>query len=57
MVLFYHVGALESLKQVKKDMTEIKKGMECGMGFDDSFEFQEGDLIQSIVTKEIPRSL
>ncbi|CAG8564329.1 6930_t:CDS:10 [Paraglomus brasilianum] len=50
-------GALESLKQVKKDMTEVKKGMECGMGFDCSFEFQEGDLIQSIVTKEISRSL
>jgi len=39
-------GMLTSLKNVKKDVTEMRKGNECGMGFTDWSEFQVGDQIQ-----------
>ncbi|KAI9707660.1 MAG: hypothetical protein M1836_000621 [Candelina mexicana] len=39
-------GTLASLKNVKKDVTEIRKGNECGMGFEDWDEFQVGDQVQ-----------
>ncbi|GBC41773.2 uncharacterized protein OCT59_018145 [Rhizophagus irregularis] len=50
-------GSLETLKQVKKDINEAKKGLECGISFEGFADFKEGDFIQSIVIKEIPRSL
>ncbi|RHZ79018.1 hypothetical protein Glove_152g37 [Diversispora epigaea] len=50
-------GFLESLKQVKTDIPEAKKGLECGMSFEGFKEFKEGDTIQSITIKEVPRSL
>ncbi|KUJ10740.1 initiation factor 2 [Mollisia scopiformis] len=40
-------GTLASLKNVKKDVPEMRKGSECGMGFDDWFDFQVGDQVQS----------
>lgn len=40
-------GTLSSLKNVKKDVTEVRKGNECGMGFQDWSAFQVGDQIQS----------
>ncbi|KAF6837532.1 Translation initiation factor IF-2, mitochondrial [Colletotrichum musicola] len=39
-------GALETLKQGKKDATEIKKGAECGMSFEGFTDFKVGDQIQ-----------
>jgi translation initiation factor IF-2 len=48
---------LETLKQVKKDISEAKKGLECGMSFDGFIDFKEGDVIQSIQTIETPRTL
>ncbi|ORY06447.1 initiation factor 2 [Basidiobolus meristosporus CBS 931.73] len=50
-------GLLTSLKQVKMDVTEAKKGIECGMSFEGFDKFQEGDIIQSIETIEVPRQL
>ena len=41
------IGSLASLKNVKKDVQEMKKGTECGLGFENWFDFQVGDLIQS----------
>lgn len=40
-------GTLSSLKQVKDDITEAKKGNECGMTFDEWDKFEEGDVIQA----------
>ncbi|KAM3152366.1 Translation initiation factor IF-2 [Botrytis cinerea] len=40
-------GKLESLKNVKKDVSEMKKGGECGMGFSGWTDFQIGDQIQA----------
>jgi len=39
-------GNLDSLKNVKKDAIEMKKGNDCGMGFEGWGEFQEGDQVQ-----------
>jgi translation initiation factor IF-2 len=35
------------LKHGKKDMTEMRKGTECGISFLDWEEFQVGDQIQA----------
>ncbi|KAF1808919.1 initiation factor 2 [Eremomyces bilateralis CBS 781.70] len=39
-------GSLSSLKNVKKDTTEMRKGTECGIGFDNWEDFKVGDQIQ-----------
>ena len=39
-------GTLASLKNVKKDVTEMRKGNECGMAFQDWDDFREGDQVQ-----------
>jgi translation initiation factor IF-2 len=49
-------GDLDTLKQVKKDISEAKKGLECGMAFEGFTDFKEGDIIQSIQTIETPRT-
>ena len=46
----YHLtsrtGAISSLKNVKKDVTEMRKGTECGVGFESWLGFVVGDHIQ-----------
>ncbi|GME21897.1 HR1 repeat rho-binding protein [Neofusicoccum parvum] len=39
-------GTISSLKQVKKDVTEMRKGSECGMAFEEWGDAQPGDSIQ-----------
>jgi len=56
-VLIGIVGTLASLKHVKKDVIEMKKGGECGIGFDNWFEFRVGDQVQSYEEKEEKRYL
>ena len=41
------LGTLNSFKNIKKDVTEMRKGTECGMGFDNWDAFETGDQIQS----------
>lgn len=43
-----YLGALEALRQVKKEISEAKKGLECGISFDGYQHFQAGDVIQGI---------
>ncbi|TVY17994.1 Mitochondrial translation initiation factor IF-2 [Lachnellula arida] len=50
-------GSLGSLKNVKKDVMEMKNGSECGLSFTDWFDFQVGDKIQSYDQKEEKRYL
>ncbi|KAM5444898.1 translation initiation factor IF-2 [Microsporum ferrugineum] len=40
-------GTLSSLKNVKKDVTEMRKGTECGMAFENWADFAVGDEIQT----------
>ena len=39
-------GSLASLKSQKKDVAEMRKGAECGVGFDGWESFKAGDVIQ-----------
>ncbi|KUI58226.1 Translation initiation factor IF-2, mitochondrial [Cytospora mali] len=41
-----HDGKLDSLKQGKKDVSEMRKGTECGMSFEEYEDFEVGDIIQ-----------
>ncbi|KAL9624537.1 MAG: hypothetical protein Q9160_001201 [Pyrenula sp. 1 TL-2023] len=50
-------GTLDSLKHLKKDVTESRSGTECGMGFDGWDDFQVGDRVQSFDEKQEQRQL
>ncbi|KAK0783389.1 translation initiation factor IF-2 [Friedmanniomyces endolithicus] len=40
-------GTISSLKNVKKDVQEMRKGTECGMGFEGWEAFEVGDQVQT----------
>ncbi|RKP22388.1 translation protein, partial [Syncephalis pseudoplumigaleata] len=50
-------GQLETLKNVKKDIDEAGKGLECGMSFVGFQDFQADDVVQSYVLVEKEQSL
>ncbi|KAL7275849.1 translation initiation factor IF-2 [Rhizina undulata] len=50
-------GSLTSLRNVKTDVQELKKGAECGMGFKEWDAFVVGDLVQCYEETMVPRSL
>lgn len=50
-------GQMESLKHVKKEVSEMRKGTECGISFEGFAEVKEGDVVQSIEVTEKLRSL
>ncbi|BGP16897.1 hypothetical protein JCM10213_007342 [Rhodosporidiobolus nylandii] len=52
-----HTGVVSTLKQVKKDVTEIPKGVECGIALEDFDAFEVGDTLQSVEEIEVARSL
>ncbi|KAL7620082.1 translation initiation factor IF-2 [Parahypoxylon ruwenzoriense] len=50
-------GPVETLKHLKKDVMDVRKGSECGIGFEDFQDFQVGDQIQAYEEIRTPRSL
>ncbi|KAI8069321.1 translation initiation factor IF-2 [Gongronella butleri] len=50
-------GQLDALRQVKKEINEAKKGLECGISFDGFDDFHPGDVIQHIQTVETRQKL
>lgn len=50
-------GELSELRQVKKDIVEAKKGLECGISFEGFTDFRAGDIIQSIQTVKTKQKL
>jgi len=50
-------GSLDSLKQIKKDIVEARKGLECGMSLTNFTDFREGDRIQTYEVIERPGQL
>ncbi|CAO3700918.1 unnamed protein product [Rhizopus stolonifer] len=50
-------GQLSALRQVKKEIMEAKKGLECGMSFEGFDGFQADDVIQSVETIETKQKL
>ncbi|KAK4057169.1 translation initiation factor IF-2 [Microbotryomycetes sp. JL221] len=50
-------GNVSNLKQVKKEVNEVQKGVECGIQLEEFDQFQVNDLIQSIEEVQVTRSL
>ena len=50
-------GLLSSLKNQKKDVMEMRKGGECGMGFEGFSDFRVGDQVQCYEEKSEKRKL
>ncbi|KAL9116346.1 MAG: hypothetical protein Q9187_007130 [Circinaria calcarea] len=50
-------GSLSSFKNQKKDVTEMRKGGECGLGFEGFTDFKVGDQVQCYEEKVEKRSL
>ncbi|KAI0402280.1 hypothetical protein F4802DRAFT_608791 [Xylaria palmicola] len=50
-------GKLETLKNVKKDVMEMRKGSECGIGFEEFQDIEVGDQIQAYEEIRTTRSL
>ncbi|KEQ82784.1 initiation factor 2 [Aureobasidium pullulans EXF-150] len=50
-------GIVTSLKNVKKDVQEMRRGTECGMGFEGWEGFETGDMIQTFEEKTQKRTL
>ncbi len=50
-------GALESLRRFKDDVSEVKNGMECGIGVKNYNDVQVGDQIEVFERTEVMRSI
>lgn len=50
-------GNVETLKHLKKDVGEVRKGTECGISFEGFNDVREGDEVVSFTTIEVPREL
>lgn len=50
-------GELESLRRFKDDASEVRNGMECGIGVKNYTDVKVGDLIEVFEVREIARSL
>ncbi len=50
-------GELESLRRFKDDATEVRNGMECGIGVRNYNDVQVGDKIEVYETTEVARTL
>ena len=44
-------GKISSLKHLKENVTEVKKGYECGIGLEKFKDIQEGDIIEAFTTE------
>ncbi|MGK0137160.1 MAG: translation initiation factor IF-2 [Algoriphagus sp.] len=52
-----HEGSIDQLKRYKDDMSEVKKGYECGIKITKFNDLQTGDIIESYEIQEIKRKL
>ncbi|KAG7086642.1 hypothetical protein E1B28_002583 [Marasmius oreades] len=52
-----HEGLVETLRQIKKDVVEVRKGSECGLNLAGFSDLREGDVIQMFTTIEKPGKL
>ena len=50
-------GELESLRRFKDEASEVRNGMECGIGVKDYNDVKAGDLIEVYDVTEVKRSL
>lgn len=52
-----YTGTIAHLKHLKKDVEEVRKGTECGIGLKDFDDIREGDEIVTFVSFDVPRTL
>jgi translation initiation factor IF-2 len=52
-----HEGSLSTLKRFKDEVSEVRAGMECGMGFAGYHDLQKGDQIECFDVIEVERKL
>ncbi|MBN2318714.1 MAG: translation initiation factor IF-2 [Acidobacteria bacterium] len=53
-----HEGKISSLRRFKDDVTEVKSGFECGIGFERFSDVKVGDIIEAYVIEKVqPTSL
>jgi translation initiation factor IF-2 len=53
-----HEGKISSLRRFKDDVTEVKSGFECGIGFERFDDIKVGDVIEAYIIEKIqPTSL
>ncbi|WRT65515.1 translation initiation factor IF-2 [Kwoniella shivajii] len=50
-------GTIETLKHLKKEVQEVRKGMECGIALEGFTDIREGDEIVTFTKIEVPREL
>ncbi len=50
-------GYLKTLKRFKDEVREVREGFECGMGFENYSDLQEGDMIECFEIREVARTL
>ena len=49
-------GAISSLRRFKDDVRSVSAGFECGVGLENFQDIKEGDIIEVVEMREIPRS-
>jgi len=49
-------GSITSLRRFKDDAREVAAGFECGIGLSDYQDLKEGDIIETYMEREIPRT-
>ena len=47
---------MASLKRFEKDVREVRTGFECGVGLEDFYDFEEGDVIEFYVKEREEQS-
>ena len=52
-----YTGEIDALKRFKEDVTEVKKGFECGIRIKNFNDIKVDDVVESFVQKEIKRTL
>ena len=52
-----HTGQINSLRRFKDDVTEVRSGFECGIGFDNFQDIRQGDVIETFDVEERLRTL
>jgi translation initiation factor IF-2 len=48
-----HEGKIASLRRFKDDVSEVKAGFECGIGFDRYNDIKVGDVIEVFVMERV----
>jgi translation initiation factor IF-2 len=48
-----HEGKIGSLRRFKDDVSEVKTGFECGIGFERYNDLREGDVIEVFVNERV----